>query len=171
MLIELSPANAERVKRLFEIGVLFEEDSCRNTNAGKSNYSTKLLQPWSIWLDNPELTPWDMDIIKRTIRTKETDDRSLDYEKIAHICQERLRQLKVSKQKTGIAIADVNSLTTKKIKAPTEPNSKCPVPDNTNLMLYYRDSNKTPIAMPQIMRWGHEGSARDIMYFETLDDV
>ena len=96
MLIELSPANAERVKRLFEIGVLFEENSCRNTNAGKSNYSSKLLQPWSIWLDNPELTSWDHDIIKRVLRTKESDDRSLDYKKIAHICQERLRQLNIN---------------------------------------------------------------------------
>lgn len=170
MLVELSPANAERVKRLFEIGVLFEEDSCRNTNAGKSNYSTKLLQPWSIWLDNPELTPWDMDIIKRVIRTKETDDRSLDYEKIAHICQERLRQLRVSKQKIGIAIADVAHLSTKKIKAPIEPSSSCPVPNDTPLLIHYRDSVSVKMVRPQMMRWGHLGVSMDIMYYEILED-
>lgn len=65
----------------------------RKDNAGKSNYSDHTIQPWTIWLDYPELTPWDHDIIKRAMRQKATDSRKLDYEKIIHICQERIRQI------------------------------------------------------------------------------
>lgn len=67
-------------------------DDVRSSNIGSSDYSKHLIQPWSIWLDY-SLNPWDADIIKRTLRTKSTDPRTLDYEKIIHICQERLRQL------------------------------------------------------------------------------
>ena len=72
----------------------------RKDNVGKSNYSKHLIQPWSIWLDYPELTSWDHDIIKRILRTKEeegmseTEARIMEYEKIKHICDERIRQLK-----------------------------------------------------------------------------
>ena len=72
----------------------------RKDNVGKSNYSEHLIQPWSVWLDYPELTSWDDDIIKRILRTKEeegmseTEARIMDYEKIKHICDERIRQLK-----------------------------------------------------------------------------
>lgn len=71
-----------------------EENNCRSHNIGASNYSQHTIQPWSIWLDYPELTSWDHDIIKRVLRTKEGDSRRMDYEKIIHICEERLRQLK-----------------------------------------------------------------------------
>lgn len=75
----------------------------RSHNVGKSNYTNKTIQPWSIWLDYPELTAWDDDIIKRTLRSKEeggmseVEARIMDYEKIIHICQERIRQLKFNK--------------------------------------------------------------------------
>lgn len=72
---------------------IIPKDSTRSTNVGKSNYSKHILQPWSIWMDYPELTSWDHDIIKRVLRTKKGDSRQLDYEKIIHICQERIRQL------------------------------------------------------------------------------
>ena len=39
------------------------------------------------------LNPWDADIVKRVLRTKKTDGRRLDYEKIIHICKERIRQI------------------------------------------------------------------------------
>jgi len=39
------------------------------------------------------LNPWDADIIKRVLRKKGADPRRLDYEKIIHICQERIRQI------------------------------------------------------------------------------
>ena len=65
----------------------------RTYNIGSSNYSKHVIQPWSIWLDYPELTSWDHDIIKRVLRTKKGDTRRLDYEKIIQICEERIRQL------------------------------------------------------------------------------
>jgi hypothetical protein len=67
----------------------------RESHVGASNYSNHFIQPWSIWLDYPELTSFDHDIIKRVLRTKGTDSRKMDYEKIIHICQERIRQIGV----------------------------------------------------------------------------
>ena len=61
-------------------------------NVGKSDYSKHLIQPWSIWIDY-NLNAFDADIIKRVLRTKEGESRTLDYEKIIHICKERIRQL------------------------------------------------------------------------------
>lgn len=67
----------------------------RNTNVGESDYSTQLIQPWTIWLAYPNLTSWDHDIIKRILRNKSTDPRIMDYQKVIHICQERIRQLEL----------------------------------------------------------------------------
>lgn len=64
----------------------------RDYNVGKSDYSKHKIQPWDIWLEY-DLNPWDADIVKRVLRTKEGEDRKLDYEKIIHVCQERIRQL------------------------------------------------------------------------------
>lgn len=66
----------------------------RDYNIGESDYSKHKIQPWDIWLEY-NLNPWDADIIKRILRTKKGDDRSLDYQKIKHICDERLRQLAI----------------------------------------------------------------------------
>ena len=71
------------------------DDCVRSHNVGKSNYSERLIQPWAIWLSYPELTSFDNDIIKRVLRTKEGDSRRMDYEKIIHICKERIRQIDV----------------------------------------------------------------------------
>ena len=71
------------------------DDCVRSHNVGKSNYSEMLIQPWTIWLSYPELTSFDHDIIKRVLRTKEGDSRRMDYEKIIHICKERIRQIDV----------------------------------------------------------------------------
>lgn len=71
----------------------------RNRHVGKSNYSGMKVQPWDIWLDH-QLNPWDADIVKRLLRTKaysdmtEDESRIDDYEKIKHICEERIHQLK-----------------------------------------------------------------------------
>lgn len=64
----------------------------RSENVGASDYAKHIIQPWSIWIDY-ELNPWDADIVKRVLRHKETDTRRMDYEKIIHICQERIRQM------------------------------------------------------------------------------
>ncbi len=64
----------------------------RSYNIGTSDYSKHKIQPWDIWLEY-KLNPWDADIIKRILRNKSTDSRKLDYEKIIHICQERISQI------------------------------------------------------------------------------
>lgn len=92
MRIHVSNENYKRIQRLHELGILYPENSVRAYNVGTSDYSTKLIQPWAIWQEY-DLNPWDSDILKRLLRTKEGDSRELDYQKIIHICQERLRQL------------------------------------------------------------------------------
>lgn len=68
------------------------QEDVRSYNVGQSDYAKHKIQPWDIWLEY-KLNPWDADIIKRILRTKETDSRKLDYEKIIHIAKERIRQL------------------------------------------------------------------------------
>ena len=82
----------EILKQLKELGLI--PDEVRSHNVGESDYSKHLIQPWSIWKDY-NLNPWDADIVKRVLRTKSTDSRILDYQKIIHICQERIRQLSI----------------------------------------------------------------------------
>ncbi len=65
----------------------------RNHNIGKSNYAQHKIQPWDIWLEY-DLNPWDADIVKRVLRKKDGDSREMDYEKIIHIRNERIRQIK-----------------------------------------------------------------------------
>ncbi len=64
----------------------------KQMHVGASDYSTHRIQPWDIWREY-SLNPWDADIIKRVLRTKEGDSRKLDYQKIIHVCQERIAQL------------------------------------------------------------------------------
>lgn len=69
-----------------------QSSETRNYNVGKSDYAKHKIQPWDIWKEY-NLNPWDADIVKRVLRTKEGEERSLDYEKIIHVCRERIRQL------------------------------------------------------------------------------
>lgn len=71
-----------------------DKDDVRSYNVGASDYAKHKIQPWDIWREY-NLNPWDADIVKRVLRTKETDGRKLDYEKIIHICKERIRQIEV----------------------------------------------------------------------------
>lgn len=77
-------------KTLMRLGIL--DTSVRSYNRGASDYSKHLIQPWAIWQEY-QLNPWDADIVKRILRTKQGDSRRLDYEKIIHICEERIRQI------------------------------------------------------------------------------
>ena len=86
--------NEDTYKALKRIGIL--DTSVRAYNRGTSDYSRHIIQPWSIWIDY-KLNPWDADIVKRVLRTKQGDSRRLDYEKIIHICEERIRQLENEK--------------------------------------------------------------------------
>lgn len=87
---------------LIKIGVYPSDSGVRNSNIGESNYSEKVIQPWSVWQDW-QLNPWDADIVKRIARTKVINNKTLeesrieDYQKIIHICQERIRQLSQEK--------------------------------------------------------------------------
>jgi hypothetical protein len=71
----------------------------RAYNIGSSNYASLKIQPWDIWKDW-KLDPWDADIIKRISRTKEIPGKSFeearieDYEKIKHVCDEKIYQLR-----------------------------------------------------------------------------
>jgi len=76
--------------RLLKLGIIPNE--VRDMNVGASDYSKHIIQPWAIWQEY-DLNPWDADIIKRVLRHKATDTRKMDYEKIIHICQERIRQI------------------------------------------------------------------------------
>ena len=69
-----------------------DKGDVRSYNVGASDYAQHNIQPWDIWREY-NLNPWDADIVKRVLRTKETDGRRLDYEKIIHICKERIRQI------------------------------------------------------------------------------
>lgn len=67
-------------------------ENVRSYNVGKSDYSKHKIQPWDIWLEYG-LNPWDADIVKRVLRSKEGEARTLDYEKIIHICKYRISEL------------------------------------------------------------------------------
>lgn len=77
-------------ERLALIGVIPNE--VRSYNIGASDYSKHLIQPWSVWADH-QLNPWDADIIKRVLREKTGEARRMEYQKIIHICEERIRQI------------------------------------------------------------------------------
>ena len=87
------------IPKLIELGILHDPEDDRDYNIGNSDYSEHVIQPWSIWMDY-NLNAWDADIVKRILRTKkeegknEKESRIMDYEKIIHICKERIRQLK-----------------------------------------------------------------------------
>lgn len=91
--------------KLEYLGIINDENNnVRNHNVGNSDYSEHIIQPWSIWLDY-NLNPFDADIIKRVLRNKLGESRKQDYEKIIHICQERIRQIKTE---IGTQAADID---------------------------------------------------------------
>lgn len=91
-------------KELKYLGIIRDHDEkdIRSFNIGNSDYSKHIIQPWTIWLAYPNLTGWDQDIIKRVLRNKKGEPREMDYEKIIHDCEERLRQLKIEKENAQI---------------------------------------------------------------------
>ena len=84
------PIPAELYTKLSRLGLI--PNDVRDHNVGKSDYSKHLIQPWAIWIDY-DLNGFDADIVKRVLREKEGESRVMDYKKIIHICQERIRQL------------------------------------------------------------------------------
>lgn len=98
---------------LVHLGIISEENEdyngVRTFNVGTSDYSSHIIQPWSIWIDW-NLNPWDADIVKRVLRNKPGESRVQDYEKIIHICQERIRQIntRIGTELNNIDFEEVN---------------------------------------------------------------
>lgn len=95
----LQPSSSQETTRAIPVELYEQLDrlglipnSVRNHNVGDSDYSKHLIQPWAIWIDW-NLNPFDADIVKRVLRTKQSDSRLKDYKKIIHVCEERIRQL------------------------------------------------------------------------------
>lgn len=82
-------------------------EKVQSYNVGKSDYSKHAIQPWDIWKEY-NLNPWDADIVKRVLRTKEGEPRTVDYEKIIHICKYRIAELskEVSKETKAVTPAE-----------------------------------------------------------------
>ena len=82
-------------------------ENVQSYNVGKSDYAKHAIQPWDIWKEY-NLNPWDADIVKRVLRSKEGEARTLDYEKIIHICKYRIAELskEVSKETKVVAPAE-----------------------------------------------------------------
>lgn len=83
--------------RLCYLGVI-DKRGTRSYNVGSSDYAKHIIQPYSIWLDY-NLNAWDADIVKRILRKKDGESRKTDYEKIIHVCNERIRQIDLEKRK------------------------------------------------------------------------
>ena len=96
--LETVELSAETKHKIFQENVNVVTTDVRNHNVGKSDYAKHNIQPWDIWIEY-KLNPFDADIVKRILRTKnepgmsKQESRKLDYEKIIHICQERIRQI------------------------------------------------------------------------------
>lgn len=81
-------------------------ENVQSYNVGKSDYSKHKIQPWDIWKEY-NLNPWDADIVKRVLRSKEGEARTLDYEKIIHICKYRIAELSKEVLKESKTVAPV----------------------------------------------------------------
>ena len=81
-------------------------ENVQSYNVGKSDYSKHAIQPWDIWKEY-NLNPWDADIVKRVLRSKEGEERTLDYEKIIHICKYRIAELSKEVLKETKVVAPV----------------------------------------------------------------
>ena len=88
------------IKKECGVSSQIETKNTRNYNIGNSNYSSmpKGYQPWDLWKVY-HMNPFDADILKRLLRTKiepgmtPQESRKLDYQKIIHVCQERINQI------------------------------------------------------------------------------
>lgn len=75
-----------------------DKEDVMSYNVGSSDYSKRRIQPWNIW-EEYKLNPWDADIVKRVLRTKEEpgmtpqEARIMDYKKIIHVCKKRIEQI------------------------------------------------------------------------------
>ena len=71
---------------------MIDVNEVRNVVEGSSDYNKHRYQIWDIWIKFRIENGFDCDLVKRTLRTKQTDPRILDYKKMKHIALERIRQ-------------------------------------------------------------------------------
>lgn len=83
-------------------------ENVQSYNVGKSDYAKHAIQPWDIWKEY-NLNPWDADIVKRVLRSKEGEPRTMDYEKIIHICKYRIAELSKEVLKESKVVAPVEA--------------------------------------------------------------
>lgn len=114
--------------KLYQLGLIPNE--VRSGNIGKSDYSKHIIQPWSIWIDYA-LNPWDADIVKRVLRTKEEsgmsqiEARIMDYEKIKHVCDERIRQLQSCRSDEKTELLNLTELEKERYKEFASAHTMC----------------------------------------------
>lgn len=106
-------------------------ENVQSYNVGKSDYSKHTIQPWDIWKEY-NLNPWDADIVKRVLRSKEGEERTLDYEKIIHICKYRISEL--SKE----------DLKKTKVDAPAEAEGPVEGKESDDTTVFCMDETKKP---------------------------
>ena len=64
---------------------MIDVNEVRNVVEGSSDYNKHRYQIWDIWIRFRINNGFDCDLVKRTLRTKQTDPRILDYKKMVHI--------------------------------------------------------------------------------------
>lgn len=106
-------------------------ENVQSYNVGKSDYSKHAIQPWDIWKEY-NLNPWDADIVKRVLRSKEGEARTLDYEKIIHVCKYRIAEL--SKE----------ALKETKVDAPAEAEKPVEDEENDDTTVFCLDETMKP---------------------------
>lgn len=115
-------------------------DDVRSYNIGTSNYATNgtKYQPWDFWIIFHQ-NPFDADITKRVLRIKKTDGRLLDYQKICHICLERIRQIQNNENVFPIEYFEPQGITLEEMIADYD------ITENDKFILYrvlYPTSNR-----------------------------
>lgn len=120
-------------------------EKVQSYNVGKSDYSKHAIQPWDIW-EEYNLNPWDADIIKRVLRTKEGEARTLDYEKIIHVCKYRIAQLskEVLKETKVVAELPKEVLKETKVVAPAEAEKPVEDEESDDTTVFCLDETKKP---------------------------
>lgn len=106
-------------------------EKVQSYNVGKSDYAKHTIQPWDIWKEY-NLNPWDADIVKRVLRSKEGEARTLDYEKIIHICKYRIAELSKEVLKES------------KVVTPTEAEKPVEDEESDDTTVFCLDETKKP---------------------------
>ena len=90
---------------------MIDVNEVRNVVEGSSDYNKHRYQIWDIWIKFRINNGFDCDLVKRTLRTKQTDPRILDYKKMIHICSERIRQFQNNENVFPINVYEPKDIT------------------------------------------------------------